>query len=520
MSSNFKTFAVLICILLLATALGGFQLTRDALWYDEVLSYYFLGAGQFQPYLSPVAFLEQLIWLDRWPPLYYATLGAWSSLAGWNAFSGRVLSLFFGLLAVAVTYRLTADMAGRRAGTLAALLLSTSAFFIYYFHEMRGYTLYTFTVLLSLLFYRRALNNPSRWHAGGFVLTTTLALYSHLANYPIIAALGIYHLLFKLRHRNSVKLLVLFAITAFLVMPWLLVTYYKIRQGQSIGQTSPLLPLIALFPSFGNGFWPLLPVIIGYAAWAADLRRVRLITIVFIVTMAITIALNVVSPFLFHMRHLIGVLPFMLILAAVGLDVALRRLPRVAAGALAIWVLLGVWYSFDFSHVLSTPGHEPTLPTSVVQTMTQTGEACIHDDDAVILHLEAPLVRGLTWEWINDVVMVYYWQHVPYRYAHISTLVPIVNSDPFLDDRRPQIRILWRYQTQAAWFIGDAPHVWLFELKRLPRIRQTDLLEATLTELGYTTQATVIDTPDLTGRVFSKDGTPPACSPQSGSPTA
>ena len=513
MSSNFKTLAVLICSLLLAAALGTSQLTRDAFWYDEILSYYFLGAGQFGPFLPLQAFLERLILLDRWPPLYYASLGGWSSLAGWNAFSGRVLSLFYGLLAIAVTYRLTANTAGSRTGIIATVLLSTSAFFVYYLHEMRGYTLYTLTVLLCLLAYWRALHHLTRRHALMFVLATTLALYSHFANYPMVAALGLYHLLFGLRQRNGPRLLVLFAISAFLALPWLLVTYYKLQQGQTIGQTSPGLPLIAFFPSFGNGFWPLLPVMMAGAVWAVNWRRVQLVAVVAIFTMAITLVLNIIAPFLFHMRHLIGVLPLVLILAAFGLDAVLRRAPRLAASMLALWVGLGIWYSFDFRHMLSTPGHEPTLPMSVVQTLTDVGAACIHEEAAVILHLGQPVVRDMAWEWINDVVMVYYWQHMPYRYAHISTLDPITNDDPYGEDPQTQVRNLWRYQTKAARYIGEAQQVWLFELKDLPPIRQTALLKATLTELGYTTETTVIDTPHLTGRVFSPSQPDIACDP-------
>lgn len=515
MSSNFKTLGVLICILLLATTLGAVQLTRDAFWYDEILSYYFLGAGQFGPFLQPLDFLERLILLDRWPPLYYTSLGGWSALTGWNEFTGRVLALYYGLLAMAVTYRLATDVAGQRTGIIATLMLGTSAFYVYYLHEMRGYTLYTLTVLLSLLTYRRAMQNPAPLRAAAFVLATTLALYSHLANYPMIAALGVYHLWFGLRQRNGARLLVLFAITAFLVLPWLLVTYYKLQQGQTIGQTSPWLPLVAFFPSFGNGFWPLLPLILGYAVWAANRQCLRLVGAVAIFTMVITLLLNIVSPFLFHMRHLIGVLPLVLILAAAGLAEAFRHRPRIATGALALWVVLGVWYSFDFRYMVRTPGHEPTLPSSVVQTLIDTGERCIHEDDAVVLHVGEPVVRGVAWEWIHDVVMVYYWQDMPFRYAHLGTLDPITNDDPYEEDPQTQVRVLWRYQTKAARYIGGARQVWLFELKRLPPIRQTDLLEATLTELGYTTETAVIDTPHLTGRVFSPSAPDVACEPLS-----
>src|SRR5690348_16067355 len=49
------------------------------------------------------------------PPLYFVALAGWRSLAGDSLLALRYLSIAAGLLTVAVTYRIGADVFGRRA---------------------------------------------------------------------------------------------------------------------------------------------------------------------------------------------------------------------------------------------------------------------------------------------------------------------------------------------------------------------------------------------------------------------
>lgn len=515
---NYRYLLTTACILL-GVGLGTWQLNRDALWYDEIATYYFVGAAQYEPLLSPLPLLERIMLTDRWPPLFYFMLVGWSELTGWNAYTGRVLSLFFGAMIIACTYRLTLDTANTcdstayGKGVTAALLLSTSAFFVYYLHELRTYTLYPLLVLLSMIAYWHVLHRITWWGGLAFVAAVVSALYSHPTAYVMIFALGMYHLLFARRYETWARVLVLFAIAAVLTLPWLLVLYYKLGQGQTIGQTTPLLPLVAFFPAYGNGVAVILVAAVAYAAWFLRGRGVGFIAFMLVGTMVVTVLLNIAAPFLFHMRHLIGVLPLLLILCAAAAVHAAAKRPYVVSVLVGVWVVAGIWNSFDWRYMLRTPGHEPTIPQAAMDTLVGIADNCIAPDDAVVLHIGEPMSRGLEWEWIHDVVMVYYWRDVPFRFAHISTLDPITNDDPMGEDPQTQVTDLSEYAPKAARYTEGAARVWLLKLKRLPEIEQTELLNAVLAENGYAAHSQVIDTQHVIGWVYTQDDNPITCDP-------
>ncbi|MFN8450772.1 MAG: hypothetical protein U0521_19860 [Anaerolineae bacterium] len=134
----------MIAVLLLVTAVGGWNLNADGIWYDEWWSLYTAGSAAFSPPLSPTQIWDRLAADDpSQTPGYPLLLSAWGNLAGWTEFAGRALSLFGGLLAVAMTYRfaraLTRDWL---AALAAAALLGASSMLLYFTHELRGYTLY------------------------------------------------------------------------------------------------------------------------------------------------------------------------------------------------------------------------------------------------------------------------------------------------------------------------------------------------------------------------------------------
>jgi hypothetical protein len=206
------------------------------------------------------------------------------------------------------------------------------------------------------------------------------------------------------------------------------------------------------------------------------------------------------------------VLPLVFVLCAAAVDHAARRRPVLVGGLVALWVGAGIWNSFNFGYMLRTPGHEPTIPAAAMDTLVAAQETCIGANDAVILHIGEPFSRGRPWEWIHDIVMVYYWRNVPFRYAHIGTLDPITNDDPIGEDPQTQVRDLREYQPKAERFVQGAARVWWFKLKRLPAIEQAPLLDETLRESGYTARSQPIDTQHVTGWVYSPPGSPPpAC---------
>ena len=96
-------------------------------------------------------------------PTYFALLHLWIDLAGASDFALRFLSLWPSVLAIAIAYRLAVDLGSTRSGLIAALLLATGGFQIWYAQEARMYTWLLATSLCSTWLLWRLLN---RWPAG------------------------------------------------------------------------------------------------------------------------------------------------------------------------------------------------------------------------------------------------------------------------------------------------------------------------------------------------------------------
>ena len=94
--SGFPPFDALL-ILLLAFAFRIHYLALDAIWWDEGYSVWI---SRF-PLPRMIAETAR----DVHPPLYYALLHGWMRIAGHDEIAIRLLSVFFGLIAVTFVYR-------------------------------------------------------------------------------------------------------------------------------------------------------------------------------------------------------------------------------------------------------------------------------------------------------------------------------------------------------------------------------------------------------------------------------
>jgi mannosyltransferase len=166
---------LLLTILLLAFALRLYRLGAESLWYDETVSVYL--AGQSIPALiSHTAG-------DIHPPGYYLLLLAWTRLAGSSDWAAAFLSLWFGVLLVALAYRLAARLSGRAVGLLAAFLVTISPYNLWYSQEVRMYTLGA-VLGMGLLASTLSLleEKPSR----------RVGTYGRVAGYAFLGALGLW----------------------------------------------------------------------------------------------------------------------------------------------------------------------------------------------------------------------------------------------------------------------------------------------------------------------------------------
>src|SRR5690606_27729343 len=130
-----------------------------------------------------------------------------------------------GVLALAWMYRLAALLGGRRIGLYAAAALLGSAFFAYYLHEMRPYTLYVLLTCSSVWSYWRITHHAAGWPSQFlFVLSLIGLAYTHPLALLSALAIGIYHVLFaRPVNRRWLVSLGLMVLSGAIFMPWLLI---------------------------------------------------------------------------------------------------------------------------------------------------------------------------------------------------------------------------------------------------------------------------------------------------------
>lgn len=113
------------------------------------------------------------------PPLYYLAASAWTKVFGVGAMGLRSLSALAGTATIPVVYCAGRTLVSRSAGLVAALLVGTSPFLIWYSQEARSYALFTLLTSLALLMFARALRQPSVKALVGWAAFSELALATH-----------------------------------------------------------------------------------------------------------------------------------------------------------------------------------------------------------------------------------------------------------------------------------------------------------------------------------------------------
>lgn len=119
---------------------------------------------------------------DIHPPLYYYLLHFWGQIAGWSEFAMAFISLFFGVLLIALIYHVAREWFNHRVAILAAFLATISPYNLWYSQEVRMYTLGTMLGLASVYFFVRLFSRRPPILSRDFFA------------YAVISALGIYTL--------------------------------------------------------------------------------------------------------------------------------------------------------------------------------------------------------------------------------------------------------------------------------------------------------------------------------------
>ena len=165
--SHILPFIAIFC----GFALRLYRLGANSLWYDETVSLLLAR--------SDVAELIRHTAGDIHPPFYYLLLHFWGQLAGWSEFSSAFLSLGFGVVLIALVYRVAREWFAPIA-LFASFLVALSPYNIWYSQEVRMYTLGATLGWLAVFFFRRMLEQR-RWFSRNFfayMIFTVLGIYT------------------------------------------------------------------------------------------------------------------------------------------------------------------------------------------------------------------------------------------------------------------------------------------------------------------------------------------------------
>ena len=350
-----KHFLMITCVLLLAFAFGAAGLNADIVWQDEMYSLLIMGA------LNPPYSLQQVLdshlqYGNDVVPLYFMLVSQWTQLVGWSQVPIRYFSLLSGALLVAVVYRFGVDAFDRRTALIAAFLLSTSAFVIPYFHEIRMYTLWlTLAVTHSWLYWRLT----SGFRAGrctwlSFTISACGMLYSHVFSVFLLCGLGAHHLLLAKKTRRWLWIVAAWGLGVLAFLPYLpviLIGFRNVTESDkvaSFGLSTVELMYAAARAVVNDVFWLWLPIVA--VGSITIVRRNRFASIRLLVILGFTassiVFFNSIFPiiYVFRIRYFMILVPFLVILVAHFLR-AFQRWRVVATLFIIIWVIGGyhVW---------------------------------------------------------------------------------------------------------------------------------------------------------------------------------
>jgi hypothetical protein len=392
----------LIPVLLLSFWLGAHGLDADAVWHDEYLSLTDAGGPMTGP-LTPAEIWTRVATTNAWhTPGFFIVLNGWAKLVGWSPAALRAMSLLFGILAIAWTYRLGSDMLSPRVGLYAAIVLGTSAFFVHFLHELRMYTMVAMFTAFTIWAYFRLvrMRREPLLRDWLFLFGGSLGLlYTHYFAALPLGAVGLYHLLFVPKNRRWRYVFVAIGLAGVLFVPWLGALLQGLKMASSSERLSVramdtgeiLQKLIALF---SNETVLLCAVLLAFAV-AALLGQRRGARQIWFLTAAL-FGLILVGNTLIRVMHsgrvryLIPLWPLLAILVGLGLVELRRRLPgkvgsTVALLTIMLWGGIGAWRSEDIGFTSGLDGSSETFP---MNKLLYAVRPHLQPEDVVIEYLQ------------------------------------------------------------------------------------------------------------------------------------
>ena len=289
---------------------------------------------------------------------YFILLSTWGNLTAYELELGRIFSVFTGLLALAIAYRLARDFVAPAAGLLMLIVMSSNAFYNYYITFTRFYPLVVFITGIVLWLYLRIMfrvKSPKALDYFAFFAAVFALENTHLFCATFLAALAIWHLLFAPKNRpwlavtaTGIAALVLFLpVLVNMTSGLIIVAQNKSSYSISFDGMTTLGTWINLMLNDRPGLLIVAVVGLLIGFWHRRLSHTSylLLNIIFLLILTLVAEFSgFIRPM--EMRyHLVGMLPFALTVAA-GLY-GLYSLRRWLGLLALLWLVAGIGFQMD-----------------------------------------------------------------------------------------------------------------------------------------------------------------------------
>jgi mannosyltransferase len=192
-----STLLPIVALTVLGAALRFPTLDRQSFWLDELVTASLLDRG-----LGDV--LREIPRTEATPFAYYLVAWAWGWIFGLGEVGLRSLSALAGTATIPLAYGAGAVLVSRRAGLVAAALVATNPFLVWYSQEARSYALLAATGAATVLAFGLALRG-GRTSLAAWATLSALAIATHYFAIFLVAAEAAW-LLVRLRPRRPALL--------------------------------------------------------------------------------------------------------------------------------------------------------------------------------------------------------------------------------------------------------------------------------------------------------------------------
>jgi hypothetical protein len=189
---------MLASLIAVAALLRFFRLGHQGFWFDE-------GNTAQEVHFTVGQMLTLLKHYESTPPLYYGIAWVWARIFGAGEVGLRSLSALLGVLAVPVAYAAATKLVSRRAGLIAAALVTFNPYLIWYSQEARAYSLVVFLTGAGLVAFAYARTNPTGRVMAAWAVLSGLALATEYYAFLVVVPEALW-LLYLHRRRRAVWL--------------------------------------------------------------------------------------------------------------------------------------------------------------------------------------------------------------------------------------------------------------------------------------------------------------------------